>query len=96
MTKRQPIVVRQEIKIINKEGLHARPAAEFMRVAQAFRSEIWLAKEKKRFSAASIIEVLTANLNYGDTAVIEAEGPDAAKAVARLVKLVRQFAQSDS
>lgn len=80
---------------MNKEGLHARPAAEFMRAAQAFRSEIWLVKGKKRFSAASIIEVLTANLNYGDAAVIEAEGPDAAKAVAQLVKLVRQFAQND-
>ena len=90
------IVIRQEITIINELGLHARPAAEFVRAAKAFRSQIWLIKGAERFSAASILEVLTANLNRGDTATIEAEGPDAEEAVQRLAELTHEFGRADS
>jgi phosphocarrier protein HPr len=93
MTKRASVLVRQEVRIMNELGLHARPAAEFVGAAQIFRSEIWIVKGEERFSAARIIEVLMANLDCGDTAVIEAEGPDAEKAVARLVGLVHKFAE---
>jgi len=90
------VVIRQEITIINELGLHARPAAEFVLAAKAFRSEIWLVKGEERFSAASILEVLCANLNCGDTATIEAEGPDAEEAVKRLVELTGAFKKRDS
>ena len=89
-------VVRHEITITNELGLHARPAAEFVIAAKAFRSQIWLVKESERFSANSIIEVLTANLNCGDTAIIEAEGPDADEAIERLAELITQSAKTDS
>jgi phosphocarrier protein HPr len=90
------VVIRQDITIVNELGLHARPAAEFVRAAKAFRSQIWLVKGAERFSAASILEVLTANLNRGDTATIEAEGPDAEEAVKRLAELTREFGKTDS
>ena len=89
------VVVQQEITIVNELGLHARPAAEFVQAAKAFRSQIWLVKGEERFSAASIIEVLTANLYRGDTATIEAEGPDAEAAVKRLVELTREFGKRE-
>jgi protein MpaA len=90
------VVIRQEITIINELGLHARPAAEFFLAAKAFRSQIWLVKGEERFSAASILEVLCANLNCGDTATIEAEGRDAEEAVRRLADLIREFGKRDS
>jgi phosphocarrier protein HPr len=89
------VVIRQEITIINELGLHARPAAEFVLAAKAFRSQIWLVKGAERFSVASILEVLCANLNCGDTATIEAEGPDAEEAVKRLVELTGEFGKRD-
>lgn len=95
MAKTDSVLIRRKVKIMNELGLHARPAAEFVRAAQAFCSEIWILKRKARFSAGSIIEVLMANLNCGDSAMIEAQGPDAEKAVARLVGLVRKFAEED-
>jgi phosphocarrier protein HPr len=95
MAKTESVLIKRKVKITNRLGLHARPAAEFVRAAHAFRSDVWLVKGRKRSSAASIIEVLRANLNCGDTAVIEAEGPDAEKAVGKLVKLVCQFAEKD-
>ena len=72
--KKEPVTVRREVRIANKLGLHARPAAQFVRQAKAFRSDIWLVKDDKRFSALSLIDVLRANLNCGDSAVLEAHG----------------------
>jgi phosphotransferase system HPr (HPr) family protein len=95
MAKTESVLIRREIKMMNELGLHARPAAEFISAANAYRSEIWILKGEERFSATSIIEVLRANLDCGDTATIEAKGPDAEEAVARLVKLVRQFNKKD-
>jgi phosphocarrier protein len=89
------LLIRQEVKIVNKLGLHARPATEFVRAENVFRSEIWIIKGEERFSAKSIIEVLTANLNCGNTAIIEAEGTDSERAIACLAKLVSEFKDED-
>ena len=96
MVNAKSLPIRREVKIVNELGLHARPAAEFVRAANVFRSEIWLIKNNERFSAKSIIEVLTANLNCGDTAIIEADGPDSASAIAVLTKLLSEFKDEDS
>jgi phosphocarrier protein HPr len=93
--KAKSLLIRREVKIVNELGLHARPAGEFVRAANVFRSEIWIIKGEERFSAKSIIEVLTANLNYGNTAIIEAEGPDSERAIAGLAKLVSEFKDED-
>ena len=63
------VVIRQEVTIINELSLHARPAAEFVLAAKAFRSQVWLVKGEERFSA-DILEVLCAILNCGDTQAI--------------------------
>jgi phosphocarrier protein len=75
----------------NELGLHARPAAEFVRVANSFRAEITLIKDEQRFSAASLIDVLRANLDYGSSAILEARGSDAEAAITRLEKLLVEF-----
>jgi phosphocarrier protein HPr len=84
-------VATREVTILNALGLHARPAAEFARRANAFRSEIWIVKDGQRFSAASLIDILRANLDQGATAVLEAKGRDAEAAVERLARLLREF-----
>ena len=88
-------LVRGDFQVVNELGLHARPAAEFVRAANTFRSEIWIVKGEKRFSARSIIEVLIADLNCGERATIEAEGPDSEQAVRRLIELVHGFKERD-
>lgn len=79
------------VTILNDLGLHARPAAEFVRRANSFRSEIWLVTKAGRFSALSLIEVMRANLDRGATATLEAIGSDAEAAVERLAKLLREM-----
>jgi phosphocarrier protein len=87
-------VATRPITIVNELGLHARPAAEFARRARAFRSEVWLVKDGKRYSAASLIEILRANLDQGATAILEAKGRDAEAAVERLARLLHEFKDS--
>jgi phosphocarrier protein len=84
-------VATRDITILNKLGLHARPAAEFARRARAFRSEVWIIRDGKRYSAASLIEILRANLDEGATATLEAKGRDAEAAVERLSRLLEEF-----
>ena len=89
--KRAPVSVQREVRISNELGLHARPAAEFVKRANSFRSEIWVVKDAKRYSAASLIDILRANLDCGATATLEAHGVDAEEAIDRLEKLLAEF-----
>jgi phosphocarrier protein len=84
-----------EITIRNQLGLHARPAAEFVRHANSFRCETWLVTKRGRYSALSLIEVMHANLDCGATATLEAEGVDATQAIERLAKVVREMRDYD-
>src|SRR5213078_2734719 len=93
--KRAPVTARREVRITNELGLHARPAAEFVKRANSFRSEIWVVKGGKRYSAASLIEVLRANLDCGANATLEAHGVDAEEAVERLQNLLGELDQFD-
>jgi phosphocarrier protein HPr len=89
---REPVTVRREVKIQNEMGLHARPAAQFVRRANAFRSEIWLVnKQGQRFSARNLIEVLRANLDRGASATLEAHGIDAEEAIDRLERMLADY-----
>ena len=83
--------MRKEVEIVNKLGLHARPAALFVRCVIRFKSTITICKGEENFSADSIIEVLSANLNRGDRVVLEAIGPDEQEALSELEALLLRF-----
>ena len=93
--KRASVSARREVRITNKLGLHARPAAHFVKHVRTFRSEIWLVTAEGRYSASRLIEVLRANLDCGATATIEAHGVDAEDAVERLEKLLGDLDKFD-
>ena len=82
--KREPVRVTREITIANKHGFHARPAAEFVRRANSFRSEIFLTRNGERFSAISLMDLLRGQFECGATATLEAYGVDAEAAVDEL------------
>jgi len=89
--KRVSVSAQREVRITNELGLHARPAAEFVKRANGYRSEIWIVKDGKRYSATSLIDILRANLDCGATATIEGRGVDAEEALERLEKLLAEF-----
>lgn len=86
--RKEAKTVKREVRIANKLGLHARPAAEFVRRANAFHSDVWLVKQGRRYSAASLIEIMRANIEGGATATLEAHGSDADAAIERLATLL--------
>jgi phosphocarrier protein HPr len=94
--KRVPVAAQREVRITNELGLHARPAAQFVKCARRFRSEIWVVKEGKRYSAESLIDILRANLDCGATVTLEAYGVDAEEALESLEKLLAEFREKDN
>jgi len=83
--------MERELTILNKLGLHARPAAEFVRCARKFKATIVIRKDGAEYSAASILDVLSANLDCGSRMILSADGPDADAALDQLAGLLEQF-----
>lgn len=83
-----PVRVTREIQVINRHGFHARPAAEFVRRANSFRSDISLTRNGERFSATSLMDILRANMECGATATMEVFGPDAQEAADALCQVL--------
>lgn len=88
--------MRREVEIMNELGLHARPAAEFVRAVQEFDSEVVIHKNGATYSGASIIEVLTANLDCGERVVLEATGRDEALVLDRLEGLLEELREHEA
>ena len=93
--KRAPVSAQREVQVSNRLGLHARPAAHFVKHVRTFRSEVWIVTADGRYSASRLIEVLRANLDCGATATLEAHGVDAEEAVERLQKLLGELDKFD-
>ena len=87
--------MRIEAEILNELGLHARPAAEFVRAVQSCKSVVTLYKEGAAYSAASILEVLMANLDCGTRVEIEAVGEDEEETLQRLTRLLVEFREQE-
>jgi phosphocarrier protein HPr len=73
---------------VNQEGLHARPAAQIVRLANSFASEIELSKAGLGVNGKSIMGVMMLAAEYGSSIIIRANGPDAEQAVLALAELV--------
>lgn len=78
----------QTIQIKNKFGLHARPAAEFVKVANRFQSEVWVRKQDLEVNGKSIMGMMMLAAECGAEITIRANGDDAREAVGELVALV--------
>ena len=81
-------VAREERKIRNRAGMHARAAVKFVQLAAHFKSEIRVIKDGNSVNGKSIMGLLTLVAALGLSIVIEAEGPDADDAVLALGALV--------
>lgn len=78
----------QSVTIANALGLHARPSAEFVKLAARFDSEVLVSKEDLEVNGKSIMGVMMLAAERGATILIRARGRDAESAVNALVKLI--------
>jgi phosphotransferase system HPr (HPr) family protein len=89
--------VRRVVVIQNEQGLHARPAEMFVRLAQKFQAKIEVLREGYRIEARSIMDLLTLGAAKGTELTLEAEGADAQEAVDALAELVESgFPREDT
>ena len=77
----------REVTVLNRYGIHARPAALLVKAATGFACEILLEKNGVKVNAKSIMGLLTLEGNHGAKLKIHAAGADAAAAVAALADL---------
>lgn len=80
--------VQRTVEVVNRAGMHARPAAELVKLAGNFRAEILLEKGGLEVNGKSIMGVLMLAAEMGSHLKISARGDDAAEAVAALSDLV--------
>lgn len=83
-------MVERTVQIVNKNGLHARPAAEIVKISAGFQSEITLVKDGMEVNGKSIMGVMMLAAEFGSTVAIRADGPDEAEAVAALCALIAE------
>jgi phosphocarrier protein HPr len=82
--------IEKEITVINRLGLHARPAAMFVRIASRYRSEVWVSKEGEQINGKSIMGLMMLAAGQGSKLLIKCEGPDAEKAMEELEDLIQK------
>jgi phosphotransferase system HPr (HPr) family protein len=81
-------LIRKKLIVKNKQGLHARPAALFVQVANRFDARITVMRDKERVNGKSIMGILMLGVEKGSQITIEAEGQDAHLAIAELERTV--------
>ncbi|MDF2678977.1 MAG: Phosphotransferase system, phosphocarrier protein HPr [Brevibacillus sp.] len=86
--------MEKQVTILNKSGLHARPASEFVKLAAGFKSEITILVGTKVANGKSIINVLSLAATMGTVLTLKAVGPDEAEAIDTLSSLIeRKFGE---
>ncbi len=80
--------IEKEITIVNRLGMHARPAAMFVRIASRFRCEVWVEKEGEQINGKSIMGLMMLAAGQGSKLQVRCEGADAAQAMQELEALV--------
>ncbi len=81
-------MLKQELEIINKLGLHARASAKLTQTAGRFKSDIFVTKAGKRVNAKSIMGVMMLAAGKGTRIDVEASGADETEAMAAVVDLI--------
>lgn len=81
-------MIRREVEIVNKLGLHARAAARFVTVASGFAADILLRRDETEVNGKSIMGVMMLAAAKGTRLELVAEGPDEDEAIARLTELI--------
>ena len=81
-------IVRKKLIVKNKQGLHARPAALFVQVANRFEANITVIREGEKVNGKSIMGILMLGAEQGSEIVLEADGKDAEAALMELEQVL--------
>jgi phosphocarrier protein HPr len=84
------------LKIVNKKGLHARPAAKFVQIVERYDAQVRVVGKHETVDGASILDLLTLSASPGTSITVEATGHEAAAVLDALEKFVASgFGEED-
>jgi phosphotransferase system HPr (HPr) family protein len=78
----------QKVVVVNKSGLHARPASLFVQTASKFKSNITVTKGEKTVSSKSLISILSLGISKDTEITLTANGEDEVEAINKIVELI--------
>lgn len=81
-------MIRKQITLTNRLGLHARAASKLVQTASAFKAEVWLESSRRRVNAKSIMGVLLLAAPVGSELTLEIDGSDEVHAAGALIDLI--------
>jgi phosphotransferase system HPr (HPr) family protein len=81
-------LIKKKITVKNKQGLHARPAALFVQVANKYDSRVTVRRDQEEVNGKSIMGILMLGAEKGSQIIIEVEGDDAEAALQELEKII--------
>jgi phosphocarrier protein HPr len=82
------MMMERTVEIVNRNGLHARPAAEIVKLSSRFQAEITMVRDDLEVNGKSIMGVMMLAAEFGSTLLVRANGPDAEQAVNAIADLV--------
>jgi phosphocarrier protein len=77
----------REVEVLNRAGIHARPAALIVKVANQFTSNLYMEKDRMKINGKSIMGIITLGAAYKSKLVIQTEGPDEVEAASAIERL---------
>ena len=80
--------ITKELIVANRNGLHARPAALFVKTSNRFKSDVWVEKDGERVNGKSIMGLMMLAASQGSLLHVTAEGSDAAELMVALEQLL--------
>ncbi|GAB4332820.1 MAG: HPr family phosphocarrier protein [Calditrichia bacterium] len=82
-------MIEKELQIINKNGLHARPAAMLVKTTGKFKSNVWISKDGYEVNGKSIMGVMTLAAEPGSIITVKVDGEDEKEAMAAIEQLLQ-------
>ena len=88
MMPTRPMTCTQEFSIVNKMGMHARPAAQFVKRANRYQCDVWVEKDDEQVNGKSIMGLMMLAAGQGAKLLITTDGQDAEDAMKELGRLI--------
>ena len=83
-------MIEKEVTIVNKAGMHTRPASAIVRIAARYKSDFFISKDGFEVNGKSIIGVMTLAAEQGSTLLLKFEGGDEAEMMEEMVKFFEE------
>lgn len=83
-------LIQKELTVTNRLGIHARPAAQFVKTANRFECEIRVEKDEDEVNGKSILGLMMLAAGHGSVILVTTEGSDAAEAMEAIEELVKR------